>query len=150
MTWKPHVVVAAVIEQDGRFLMVEETDNGAIVYNQPAGHLEENESLVNAVIREIQEETAWGFSPEAICGVYRWPHPDKNITYLRFCFTGKHHDHTPNQDLDNGILRALWMTREELVAKDRQLRSPMVLRCIDDFLSGQRYSLQLLNEFDDI
>ncbi len=147
MIWTPHTTVASVIEDDGRFLMVEElSSQGDTVFNQPAGHLEEGESLLQAVIRETREETAWGFDPVSLVGVYRWQVPPNEATYLRFCFAGSCHDHRPEQPLDDGIVRAVWMTREELIAAEDRLRSPMVLRCIDDYLAGHRYPLKLINE----
>ena len=142
--WKPHATVAAVIEQDGRYLMVEEKVEGEIVYNQPAGHLDPGESLIDAVIRETREESAWRFAPEALTGVYLWDQPGSSRTFLRFAFCGAHSHHDPEQALDNGILRALWMTREELAAKPDQLRSPLVLSCIDDYAAGKRYPLDIL------
>lgn len=144
MIWKPHATVAAIIEQQGRFLMVEEESDGAIVYNQPAGHLDPDESLYDAVIRETDEETAWQFDPEYITGVYLWKQPDYERTFLRVAFTGSCHSHRPEQALDDGIIRAVWMTREELIERKTQLRSPMVLRCIDDYLANKRYPLDML------
>jgi len=146
MIWKPHATVAAVIEREGRFLMVEEDSEGAIVYNQPAGHLDPNESLIEAAIRETREETAWGFQPEAIVGIYRWLHEPTERTYLRVCFTGQCHDHRLEQTLDDGILQALWLSRDELLAREDKLRSPLVMRCIDDYLAGHRYPLQILSD----
>ena len=143
--WKPHATVAAIIEQDGRYLMVEEKVDGKIVYNQPAGHLDPGESLIDAVIRETREESAWRFTPEALTGIYLWDQPNTTRTFLRFAFCGKHSDHNPGQALDDGILRALWMTRDELAAKPEQLRSPLVLSCIDDHAAGKRYPLELLS-----
>jgi 8-oxo-dGTP pyrophosphatase MutT (NUDIX family) len=147
MTWKPHVTVAAIVERDGRFLMVEERVNGRIVLNQPAGHLDENEGLIDAVIRETREETAWEFSPDAISGVYLWKSPRKGTTYLRWAFVGDVDNHDAGLPLDHGILRAVWMSREELTATPDRLRSTMVLRCIDDYLAGQRFPLSLLTDF---
>ncbi len=146
MIWKPHVTVAAVIEREGRFLMVEEKSAGQLVYNQPAGHLDEGEGLITAAIRETREETAWGFTPTALVGLYRWQHPQKNSTYLRACFTGTCHDHDPRLKLDKGIVRALWMSRTELMAHTDRLRSPLVMRCIDDYLAGKRYPLDIIND----
>jgi 8-oxo-dGTP pyrophosphatase MutT (NUDIX family) len=142
--WKPHATVAAIIERDGKFLMVEEDVEGEIVYNQPAGHLDPGESLIDAVIRETQEETAWGFMPEAVTGIYLWDQPDTTRTFLRVTFTGKCHHQREDQPLDEGILRALWMSRDELLAKQSQLRSPLVMECIDDYLAGKRYPLEML------
>lgn len=124
--------------------MVEEEADGQTVINQPAGHLEAGESLLDAAIRETLEETAWRFAPSALTGVYRWQHPDKDITFLRFCFTGEVSDHDPARTLDDGILRALWLSREELAT--RNLRSPMVLRCVDDYLAGKRYPLDVCQD----
>lgn len=144
MIWKPHATVAAIIERDNRFLMVEEEAGGKIVYNQPAGHLENDESLFDAVIRETQEETAWQFTPHAITGIYRWKQNTKDRTFLRVAFCGEVNNHQPEQSLDDGIIRAVWLTRDELITMPDRLRSPMVVQCIDDYLSGKRYDLDLL------
>jgi len=142
--WKPHATVATVIERDGLFLMVEEVIKGQHVYNQPAGHLDPNESLIEAAIRETREESAWAFQPEYITGIYLWPQPGTDRTFLRVAFTGSCADHNPKQTLDDGIIRAVWMSRDELASQPEKLRSPMVLRCIDDYLAGKRYPLDLL------
>ena len=144
MTWKPHSTVAAIIERDNKFLMVEELVHGELVINQPAGHLDPDESLVVAAIRETQEETAWKFTPEAVTGIYLWKHPDNNETFLRVAFCGSCDKHNPSQPLDEGIVRAVWKSREELANEKTKLRSPMVLGCIDDYLSGKRYPLEML------
>lgn len=149
MPWKPHVTVAAVIERKSRFLMVEEASDGTLVFNQPAGHLDEGESLIRAAVRETQEETAWTFIPEALLGIYRWRNPENGSTYLRVCFTGQCTSHDPSQTLDSGIVRAEWLSRDELSASNR-LRSPLVLRCIDDYLAGIRYPLNLLSDLGEI
>lgn len=146
MIWKPHVTVAAIIEHDGRFLMVEERSEGRLVYNQPAGHLDEGEGLIAAAIRETLEETAWQFMPTALIGLYRWQHPQKGNTYLRVCFAGTCHDHDPLRPLDKGIVRALWMSRAELMAQAERLRSPLVMQCIDDYLAGKRYPLDIIHD----
>jgi ADP-ribose pyrophosphatase YjhB (NUDIX family) len=145
--WKPHVVVAAVAEQDGRFLLVEEMTDAGILFNQPAGHLEEHESLLDAVRREMFEETAHHFEPEALLGVYHWRHPTKDRTYLRFAFTGVITGFDPTAALDEGILRAVWMTPEEISAARMRHRSPFVDQCVADYLSGRRFPLDLINEF---
>lgn len=147
MIWKPNVVVAAIIERDGKFLLVEEEADGKLVLNQPAGHLDEGESLIDAVVRETLEETAWHFEPQALLGVYRWPHPTKGITYLRFAFIGHVTRHEPERTLDDGIVRAVWMSPEEIRAEKVRHRSPQVERCLNDYLGGQCYSLDLLKEF---
>ena len=146
MVWKPHATVAAVIEKDGKFLLVEEVIQGDHVYNQPAGHLDPDESLLDAVIRETREESAWLFTPEAVTGIYLWKHPDNGETYLRVAFCGRCSDHDPDQALDTGIVQALWKSRDELVQRPEQLRSPIVINFIDDYLDGKRYPLEILND----
>ncbi|GAB4508935.1 MAG: NUDIX hydrolase [Sulfuricaulis sp.] len=148
MIWKPNVVVAAIIERDGKFLLVEEKADGQLVLNQPAGHLDEGESLMQAAVRETLEETAWHFTPEALLGVYRWPHPTKGITYLRFAFTGCVTRHEESRTLDHDIVRTLWLSPEEIRAERTRHRSPQVERCLDDYLTGRRYPLELLAEFE--
>ncbi len=143
--WKPNVTVAAVVERDGAFLLVEEQTAHGIRYNQPAGHLEPGESLLAAVIRETLEETAWCFTPTALLGVYQYPHPGDGVTYLRFAFTGDLTAHQPERGLDAGILRALWLSPDAIRANRAQHRSPLVLQCIDDYLSGRRHPLHLLH-----
>lgn len=149
MIWKPNVVVAAIVERDGKFLLVEEHADGKLVLNQPAGHLDEGESLMDAVVRETLEETAWHFVPEALLGVYRWMHPTKDITYLRFAFIGHVTIHDAKRPLDHEIVRALWLTPEEIRAEQTRHRSPQVARCLDDYLGGQRFPLELLSEIKD-
>jgi len=147
MTWKPHATVAAIVERDNKFLMVEEKVEGQIVYNQPAGHLDPGENLIEAVIRETQEETAWLFHPQSLVGIYLWDQPDTTRSFLRFAFCGECSSHQPEQELDEGILRALWMSKEEL-EQSSQLRSPMVIRNINDYLAGKRYPLDILSCVD--
>lgn len=144
MTWKPDVTVAAIIEREGRFLMVEEHVGHRLVINQPAGHLEVNENFTSAVIRETLEETAWSFEPEALVGIYLWQHPERSVSFLRVTFCGNVIDHDPGRPLDHGIKRTMWITRAELEQKQAQLRSPMVIKCIDDYLAGMRYPLSVL------
>jgi ADP-ribose pyrophosphatase YjhB (NUDIX family) len=144
MVWKPNVTVAAVVERDGRFLLVEEEVEGALVLNQPAGHLERGESLLAAAERETLEETAWHFRPEALIGIYRWTHQDKDITFLRFAFTGTLVDHEPSRVLDPDIRRTLWLDAEELRGQRTRHRSPQVMACVNDYLAGRRYSLGCL------
>ncbi|MDH3977490.1 MAG: NUDIX hydrolase [Gammaproteobacteria bacterium] len=138
MTQRISLTVAAIIERDNRFLVVEEVAGGEHVINQPAGHVENGENIVAAVIRETQEETAWQFKPEAITGIYLWQHPVKKKSFLRVAFCGSCAAHAPEQSLDEGILRTHWLTRDELLTRSEQLRSPMVVRCIDDYLAGNR------------
>jgi len=146
MIWKPHATVASIVERDGHFLLVEEESNGLIVYNQPAGHLEPDESFIDAAIRETQEETAWQFHPQYITGIYQWKQTEKKRTFLRVAFCGHCDNHQADQPLDNGIIKAVWMTRDELLLEKDKLRSPMVIRCIDDFLAGHRYPLSLITD----
>jgi 8-oxo-dGTP pyrophosphatase MutT (NUDIX family) len=134
----PELTVAAIVEQNSRFLMVEELVYGEKVINQPAGHVEPGESFMQAVIREMLEETAWHFEPEALTGIYLWQHPDKPHPFLRVSFCGRCVNHESGRELDDGILRTLWLSKNELGGGARRLRSPMVLRCIDDYLGGIR------------
>ena len=145
MKWPLHVTVAAIIEREGRFLMVQEIVHGKTVINQPAGHLEQNEKLLDAVIRETLEETAWHFQPESLVGIYRWVHP-KGDTFLRFCFTGSLLQQDTNRKLDQGIQQTLWLDRDALQLHASELRSPLVMRCIDDYLAGTRIALSVLKD----
>ena len=140
MPLTPEVTVAAVVVRHGRFLLVEERIGGQLVLNQPAGHLEDGETLVEAVIRETREETAWRFHPEALVGTYLYRSPEGR-SFLRFAFCGTVDDHRAQQPLDSGILRALWMTHEQMLAQSSRLRSPLVLRCLQDYLLGRRQAL---------
>ena len=148
MSWNPDVTVAAVIEREGRFLVVEERIGGRLVLNQPAGHLEEGETLIEAAVRETREETAWRLAPQALVGVYLWRNPANDRSYLRFAFCGTVEDHRPHQPLDTGIQRALWLSEAELRAQPSRLRSPLVLRCIEDFLLGKRQPLDTVAAID--
>ena len=150
MVWKPHVTVAAVIEQNNRFLLVEEHTPNGIEFNQPAGHLEESEDLIQAVIREVKEETAWSFEPEHLISVQLWRKTPESPSFMRFCFTGTCHSHDPAQALDEGIIQTHWLTRAEITAQQHRLRSPLVAIGIDQYLSGQRYPLSILNAFLDL
>jgi len=140
---RPHITVSAVAERDGRFLLVEEEVRGNIVINNPAGHLENDETLIEAVIREVREETGCDFQPQGITGIYLWTTPKGDRTFVRVNFHGECTAEDDDARLDDGILRKLWLTREELLRKKAQLRSPMVLGCIDDYLSGKRYPLDV-------
>lgn len=139
-----HVTVAAIVEDKQRFLLVQEKIQGELVYNQPAGHLEENETLVEAVIRECQEETAWLIEPQYITGIYQWTHPANQQTFLRVCFYGIQQEHSPQQALDEGIVEAVWLSQEALLSRQISLRSPLVTHCINDYLSGNKYPLELI------
>ncbi len=146
MRWKPNVTVAAVVDRDERFLLVEENIDGQVMLNQPAGHLEEGESLVDAVVRETLEETGWHFAPRALLGVYRWPSGHDGRTFLRFAFTGDLLRHDAARPLDSGILRTVWMTPAQIAQCADRHRSPQVGRCVSDFLTGVRYPLESLRE----
>ena len=144
--WKPNTVVAAIVEQAGKFLLVEEMAEGRAVYNQPAGHLDPGETLLAAVRRETLEESAWTIEPESLIGVYLLAPPGTHTTYLRFCFQARAISHDPTRALDTEIIRALWLTRSELAAAVDKHRSPLVLRCVDDYLAGKRYPLSLIHD----
>ncbi|HEX5338045.1 MAG TPA: NUDIX hydrolase [Gallionella sp.] len=148
MIWKPNVTVAAVIERDGKFLLVEEETSQGIRFNQPAGHLEADESLLAAVARETLEESAYHFVPQHLLGIYRWPAPDSDVTYLRFAFTGTITGHDADRKLDDGILQAVWLTPDEIRANQALHRSPLILRCVEDYLAGKRYPLDLLVHYE--
>jgi 8-oxo-dGTP pyrophosphatase MutT (NUDIX family) len=146
MTWRPDLTVAAIVQrEDGRFLIVEERIGPAILFNQPAGHVEDGESIPEAVIRETLEETAWHFVPQHLVGLYLWRNPLNGRSILRVAFCGEARTHETGRALDRGILAAHWMTREALVAQPARLRSPLVLQCIDDYLAGRRFDLSALS-----
>ena len=147
MIWKPHVTVATVLERDGRFLLVEENTDDGIRYNQPAGHLEFGEALSDAAIRETLEETGYTCVPEALVGIYQWRKPERDLSYLRFAFSGRVLAHDARRQLDEDIIAAHWLTPDEIRARQAQLRSPMVMRCIDDYLAGHRFPLDLLTYY---
>ena len=147
MIWKPHVTVATVLERDGLFLLVEENTDDGIRYNQPAGHLEFGEALSDAAIRETLEETGYTCVPDALVGIYQWRKPEKDLSYLRFAFSGRVLAHDARRQLDEGIIGAHWLTPDEIRARQAQLRSPMVMRCIDDYLAGHRFPLDLLTYY---
>ena len=150
--WKPSVTVAAIIEQGGRYLLIEEHTPEGLRLNNPAGHLEAGEDPVSACAREAIEETAHPFSPEHLVGVYlsRFQRPARgkqaaeDITYLRFAFGGQLGAHDPQRSLDDGIVRTLWMSLEEVRASVERHRSPLVLQCIEDHARGQRFPLAVL------
>lgn len=140
----PRVTVAAVAERDGRFLMIEETVGGKLCLNQPAGHWDKGETLADAAAREALEESGYQFKPEGLVGIYTWRRADKNRTFVRFCFHGSTSEEPVSNKLDEGIERAVWMTRDEVAAQANQpgrIRSPMVLAGIDAYLAGVRLPL---------
>lgn len=144
--WKASVTVAAIVERDGRFLLVEEETSDGVRLNQPAGHLDPGESLADAVAREALEETAHAFTPTALLGVYmaRAAGGDHEVTYVRFAFTGAIGDRVPGRALDAGIVRTLWLTPAEIRARRAEHRSPLVMRCVDDYAARPRTPLDLI------
>jgi ADP-ribose pyrophosphatase YjhB (NUDIX family) len=144
----PDVTVAAVTEADGRFLLVEERINGRLVFNQPAGHVERGETLLAAVVREVHEETAWQFEPRALVGVYAWRNPHNGRSFMRFAFTGAVTGHDPQARLDRGIVATHWLSQAQLQERATHLRSPLVMRCIEDYLAGVRRQLLPIAHLD--
>ena len=142
--WKPSATVAAVVERDGRFLLVEERVEGRLVLNQPAGHLDPGESLVAACRREVLEETAPRFEPTALVGIYRWHYAPRDVTFLRFCFRGRI-EGVEDRPLDGEISALHWLSREELLARRAEHRSPLVQQCVEDFLAGRQFPLEALS-----
>ena len=140
----PHITVATIVEKEGRFLFVKEHAEERIVLNQPAGHLEMDESLIQAAIRETLEETGWDIEITQLIGIYLYTAPSNNVTYQRVCFAGRALAQRENYQLDEGIIAPTWLSRDELIEQQSLWRSPMVLRCIDDYLAGERFSLELL------
>ena len=145
--WKPNVTVAALVEREGRFLLVEEETDDGVRLNQPAGHLDRDESLVVACARECLEETAWTFRPTALVGVYQWPRPQGDLTYLRFAFSGELGEFDAGRRLDDGIIGTAWMTPEEIRACPDRHRSPLVWRCVADCIAGRRFPLDLISHY---
>jgi 8-oxo-dGTP pyrophosphatase MutT (NUDIX family) len=143
-TWMPHVVVAAIVERDGRFLLVEEHTAEGLRLNQPAGHWERGETLIEAVRREALEETAHRVEPTALLGCYTTHYPRRDITYLRFAYICDAVGFDAERTLDDGIVRALWLTPEELAAHPTPHRSPLVMRCVQDCLAGRRFPLDFV------
>ncbi|WP_312125684.1 NUDIX hydrolase [Pseudomonas sp.] len=146
MDWKPHITVATIVEADGKFLMVEESKGGRLVLNQPAGHLEPNESLREAAVRETLEETGWDVDLTGVVGVYLYTAPSNGVTYQRICFAAQAVQHHPEFKLDSGIVAAPWLSRDELFAVPERWRSELVPRCIDDYLKGPLYDLQVIRD----
>jgi 8-oxo-dGTP pyrophosphatase MutT (NUDIX family) len=144
MVWKPSVTVAGILERDGKFLFVEELSDDRRVLNQPAGHLDPGESLISACAREVMEETAHRFEPTTLVGVYRWHYAAKDVTFLRFCFAGKILG-TEQRPLDKEIVGLHWLSLDELKKRSREHRSPLVLTCVEDYLAGRRFPLELFS-----
>lgn len=145
--WKPNVTVAAVVQRDGQFLLVEEDTTEGVRINQPAGHLEEGESLLDAVTREALEETGYTFRPTFLLGIYQWAHRNKGITYLRFAFGGELLGYDAKRPLDKGIIAARWLTLDELRANQEKHRSPLILRCAEDMARGVHLPLSAITHY---
>ncbi len=143
---RPAVTVATIVERDGAFLVVEEETPRGLKLNQPAGHLEPAEGLATGAARETLEETGWHVRPTALIGVYRWEAPDTGATFVRFAFAAQPQSHDAGRALDRGIVRALWLSHEELVARRADHRSPLVLRCVEDFRAGRRWPVDFVTE----
>ncbi|MFJ4197854.1 NUDIX hydrolase [Pseudomonas sp. NPDC089534] len=144
MAWQPHITVATIVEDNGRFLMVEEHKAGRNVLNQPAGHLDPDETLIEAAVRETLEETGWDVEPTAVIGIYLYTAPSNGVTYQRVCFSAKPLQHHSDRPLDDGIVGAKWLTRDELLEQRDHWRSELIIRCIDDYLAGNRFGLELI------
>ena len=142
--WRPSVTVAAILEKDGKFLFVEELQEGRRVLNQPAGHLDPDETLIAACSREVLEETAHRFEPTGLVGIYRWYYKPADVTFLRFCFAGNVLS-VEKKDLDPEIVALRWLTPAELKAKSPMHRSPLVQQCLDDYLAGKNFPIEVLS-----
>lgn len=143
--WRPHATVACIVTRDARYLMVEETINGRAMFNQPAGHLEDGESVFAAAVRETLEETGWNVELQHLVGIHQWRSSEHGDMVLRFSFAARALDHDVQRPLDPDITRALWLTRSEIAALGERLRSPLILRSIDAWLSGQRLPLSVID-----
>jgi ADP-ribose pyrophosphatase YjhB (NUDIX family) len=137
----PHITVATIVERAGKFLMVKENSGARLVYNQPAGHVEAKESLLDAAVRETLEETAWRVNLEKLLGIYQYTSPENDITYIRHCFIAKAIEPRTERDLDEDIAEAVWVSLEELEQRESEMRSPLVLEVIRDYLKGVSYPL---------
>lgn len=143
---RPVTTVATIVERNGAFLLVEEETSSGVRINQPAGHLEAGETLVAAAIRETLEETGYHVTPTTLVGIYRWQAPATGATFIRFAYAADVVSHDPRRTLDEGILRAFWLSYDDLIASRDRHRSPLVLRCVDDFRSGVKRPLDFVTE----
>jgi 8-oxo-dGTP pyrophosphatase MutT (NUDIX family) len=143
---RPRATVATIVERDGRYLLVEEETPSGVRLNQPAGHLESGETLVAGAARETLEESGYRVAPTALVGIYRWQSPDSHQTFIRFAFAAEVVAHEAGRPLDEGILRALWLPYDELAALRARHRSPLVMRCVDDYAAGVRRPLDVVTE----
>lgn len=146
--WTPHITVATIVEQDGKLLCVEEFSSGRKVINQPAGHVERGESILQAAVRETLEETGYHVEPSHVVAIQRWHKPHSHHTYFRFVIAAQVIQYDPKQILDDGIIRPLWLSRDDITKNTIKLRSPLVYKTIDSYLAGERYPLSLLKDFD--
>ena len=146
MKWEPHVTVATVIEKNGKYLLIEEQSSQGLVFNQPAGHLEANESLQEAAIRETLEETGWHIEIEGVVGMALYRSPSNGVTYHRSTFFAKAITETANAVLDDGIERALWMTYDDMLQNANRMRSPLVIRAVEQYQDGHRYPIECIYE----
>ena len=144
MTWQPHITVATIVEDQGRFPPGEEEPAGRAGVKQTAGPQEANQNLLEAALRETFEETGWEVELTAVTGIYLYTAPSNGVTYQRVCFAAKPLRHHPDRALDEGIIGPRWLTRDELLAEKDRWRSHLVLRCIDDYLDGERFPLSLI------
>ena len=145
MIWTPHATVATILEQDGKYLLVEEIVEGKTGLNQPAGHVEENESILSAAVRETLEETGWHVQLTHLVGVYTYLAPN-GVTYYRFCFAGECIQQEPNATLDEDIIGPVWLDLDEIQRRKAQWRSPLLIQCIEDYAQGKQYPLDLIYE----
>ncbi|MGN7831419.1 NUDIX hydrolase [Pseudoxanthomonas sp. 22568] len=143
--WQPDVTVATIVVRDGRLLMVEERAQGRLVFNQPAGHLEPDETLLDAALRETREETGWDVHLTAFVGAYQWKATETDRHYLRFAFAAEPVRHDPERALDEGIVQTHWLTPAELQQAQARHRSPLVWQAVEDYLGGRRYPLDMLH-----
>lgn len=146
MEWYPHVTVATVVEKDGKYLLVEELCHGRLVYNQPAGHLDADETLQQAAIRETQEETGWQVELLGLVGLALYTSPNNQVTYHRTTFYAKALQHDPEQPLDDGIQQAVWMSYEEMLAASDRMRSHLVIKAVEQYQNGHTYPIELIFE----
>lgn len=146
MDWAPHATVAAIVEKDGKFLVVEEMADGKCVFNQPAGHIEEGETFIQAVCRETLEETRWRVRPQHLIGVYVYQSHSNGVTYHRFSYACEALAEEKDAELDEGIIAAHWLSLEEIKERKSAWRSPLVLKCIEDYLAGRNFPLDLIFE----
>jgi 8-oxo-dGTP pyrophosphatase MutT (NUDIX family) len=145
MSWRPDLTVAAIVQRDDRFLIVEERIRNRLVFNQPAGHVEDGETIIDAVVRETLEETAWHFQPRHLLGLYLWRNAETGHSFLRVAISGEVSVRDSARTLDQPIVATHWLTREQVLAHGPRLRSPLVLSCIDDHLAGRRHELSALS-----